>query len=47
MKNKKKNKTVIYTDAQLAALLKKSEIVLTSTKGNDQKGNSNNEKEKQ
>lgn len=36
MKRKKHNKTEVYTDAQLTALLKKSEVVISSSK-NDNK----------
>lgn len=32
MKRKKHNKTEVYTDAQLTALLKKSEVVISSSK---------------
>ena len=35
MKKKKHNKMEIYTDAQLTALLKKSEVVIKSPKSNN------------
>ena len=37
MKRKKHNKTEVYTDAQLTALLKKSEVVISSSKNDNKK----------
>ena len=38
MKRKKHNKTEVYTDAQLTALLKKSEVVISSSKNDNKNG---------
>ena len=46
MKRKKHNKTEVYTDAQLTALLKKSEVVISSSK-NNKKELCHDKKEKQ
>lgn len=47
MKRKKHNKTEVYTDAQLTALLKKSEVVISSSKNNNKKELCHDKKEKQ
>ena len=47
MKRKKHNKTEVYTDAQLTALLKKSEVVISSSKNDNKKELCNDKKEKQ
>ena len=47
MKRKQQNITEGYTDAQLTALLKKSEVVISSSKNNNKKELCHDKKEKQ
>lgn len=47
MKKKKHNKKEVYTDAQLTALLKKSEVVISSLKNDNKKELCHDKKEKQ
>ena len=47
MKRKKHNKTEVYTDAQLTALLKKSEVVISSSKNDNKKELCHDKNEKQ
>lgn len=47
MKDRKKNKTRVYSDVQLTALLEKSEIVIDPSKCRNQIERSNGKRKKQ